>query len=217
VMRSQTILLCAIAGLVQVRCEPGAHAPASAPQSASAPTSADPDRDRARRDDAAVSAANKRLDADMATKPASERPCDNLDLKDCQEACDSGKLAACVHLAELYMQGQRVPRDVNRGGIILREACDAGSVKGCYEHGIYFQSLDPVKAAESLVKVCSGDGAYSPGSCSMYLAMVDRHAIAPSRDDLLSVVRRACEIEKSASAAAVHGACDRLKDIDDAQ
>ena len=153
----------------------------------------------------------------MAAKSASDRPCDNLDLKDCQEACDAGKLATCVHLAEIYMQGQRVPRDVNRGGIILREACDAGSVKGCFEHGTYFQSLDPVKAAESLVKVCSGDGAYSPTSCSMYLAMVDRHAIAPSRDDLISVLHRACQLEKSAPAAAIHGTCDRLKDLDDTQ
>jgi hypothetical protein len=74
---------------------------------------------------------------------------------------------------------------------------------------------DPVKAAESLVKVCSRDGAYARASCSMVLAMVDRHAIAPSRDDLIAVLRRACELEKALAGADPRGACDRLKDVDD--
>ena len=217
-MRTTTIALCALAALAQLRCEPGAHSPPSEPRAAMASQSPqDPVRDRIRREQAASDAANKRFDTDMAAKPVAERPCENLALTDCEAACNTGKLPACVHLAEMYMQGQRVPRDMERGGILLREACDAGSVKGCYEHGEYFQALDPVKAAESLVKVCSADGAYSPSSCSMYLAMVDRHAIAPSRDDLLSVVRRACQIEKESPAGATHGACDRLKDIDDVQ
>ncbi len=212
------IALCALAGLMQLRCEPGAHSPPSRPRAAMASQPPqDPERDRARREQAASEKANERFDVDMAAKPAAERPCDAIALNDCEAACDGGKLPACVHLAEMYMQGQRVPRDMERGGILLREACDAGSVKGCYEHGEYFQTLDPVKAAESLVKVCSADGAYSSSSCSMYMAMVDRRAIAPSRDDLLTVVKRACQLEKAAPGVAMHGACDRLKDIDDSQ
>jgi TPR repeat protein len=210
------VLACAIAGLAHLHCEPGAHVPPSDARSAETSHSQpDPVVARAHREEAATAAADARFDVDMAARSPADRPCEDLALKECQADCDGGKLPACVHLAEIYMHGQRVPRDFDHGGTLLREACEAGSVKGCYEHGLYFQARDPVKAAESLIKVCSGDGAYAPASCSMVLTMVDRHTIAPSRDDLIAVLRRACELEKTPSGPAPRGACDRLKDVDD--
>jgi TPR repeat protein len=142
--------------------------------------------------------------AEVARQGA-DHPCDDLSIAECVRACDEGGQPACVHLGEMYTRGERVPRDPTVGGRMLRHACEEGSVRGCYEHGMYFQYSDPVAAADSLVKACSGEDESGRTACATYLAMVDQRRIVPSDADLGAVAGRACD-------AGMRSACGRLKE-----
>jgi hypothetical protein len=183
-------------------------------KSSSAPAAAtvDPAAEKLREQEARA-AEQRRERAQRAAALASERPCDDLSVAECIAGCDAGTLADCVQLGEMYTRGERVPRDGYTGGRILRKACEDGSIRACYEHGMYFELVDPRIASDSLVRACSAEHDGSPVACATYLAMVDQRRIVPSNADLIAVARKACDIEKTEATGSMRGACGRLKEV----
>jgi TPR repeat protein len=50
-----------------------------------------------------------------------------------QKACDSGDMAGCARLGQLYDYGNGVPKDHARAIPLYQKACDAGVMSGCGE------------------------------------------------------------------------------------
>ena len=113
----------------------------------------------------------------------------------------------------MYMNGDRVPRDLLQGGRLLQDACAKGSIKACYMHGASFQILDPPSGILSLRKACAADSMWSAVACMVLLQMVDRGTYTPPRDELVSLAHRVCDQERTSKTPVSHGACGRLKDL----
>jgi hypothetical protein len=141
------------------------------------------------------------------------RRCDEHSVSECMATCDGGNLDACVDVASMYLQGSRVPRDLAKGGEVMRVTCTKGSVRACFMHGSQFQVLDPGPAATSLKMACSSDDeTWSGPACEMLLGMLDRGSYAPPREDRLELLRRLCERERAAHSP--RSACGRLEDLE---
>ena len=70
-----------------------------------------------------------------------------------QRQCDRGVADACIDLAELYDDGEGVPKDIARAQNLYLKACDAGEGSGCFILGLQNQSgkNSPVNGARAMV------------------------------------------------------------------
>lgn len=67
-----------------------------------------------------------------------------------QRACDGGQFEGCRNLAELYEQGQGVPRDVARSRQLLDYACQAGEPVACRVLGARLHDGDERSAGDQV-------------------------------------------------------------------
>jgi len=100
-------------------------------------------------------------------------PADTLKLY--EEACRNTRFEACSRLARIYIKGQWVEKDVNRGVAYAEQACKGGEADGCDALGEYYEKAiekpDLVKASTYYRQACeggSGKGCYHLGK--MYQA-----------------------------------------------
>lgn len=102
-------------------------------------------------------------DADADYPPT----CAELGPATCQGPCGAGDPAACLHLAEGYVEGVGVEADPQRGIALMRKACDAGFGRACAYLAAAIGDQDRAEAVELARRGC--EGGYG-GGCIWYVS-----------------------------------------------
>jgi len=125
-------------------------------------------------------------DADAEYPPT----CSELGPASCSSPCQRGEAAACLHLAEGYLDGAGVPRDPPRALGLMRKSCELGLGRGCGYLAMAIASSDRPASATYAKQGCErGYG----GACVWY---VGHHVLAvpePSWEQAAPWVQRGCE------------------------
>ena len=160
---------------------------------------------------------------------ASRAICVEGSMAECEAACDGGRLAMCVTLAQELHSGARVTADPERADRVLARACDGGRLDACLQRGVWLTSSDADEAAELFMRGCEAqrtDSVTTTMSCGLWMTLLDQHVYEPNDGDEYSGLSRICALEQSGAltpgstltdgsiiAHYVGGACGRLKDL----
>lgn len=165
----------------------------------------------------------------VSDQDAARAICVEGSMAECQAACDGGRLAMCVTLAQELHSGARVPADPDRADRVLAQACNGGRLDACLQRGIWLQSSDVDEAADLFMRGCEAqrtDSVTTTMSCGLWMGLLDAHVFTPNDGDRYAGLFRVCSLEESGAlmpgstlndgSLSIHyagGACGRLKDL----
>jgi TPR repeat protein len=149
----------------------------------------------------------------QSLQQTAEKRCSDQSMSVCEAACQGGDMDGCTELGQMYIEGKRVPRDLKKGGALLRAACEKGKLRACAIHGAFAQSVDPQGAGASFAIACDGDEpAWNTSSCIFLMRLLDAGTYKPPAAERIALLRRVCARESTNAIGRV-GACGRLKDL----
>jgi len=114
---------------------------------------------------------------------ASRAICVEGSMAECEAACDGGRLAMCVTLAQELHSGARVTADPERADRVLARACDGGRLDACLQRGVWLTSSDADEAAELFMRGCEAqrtDSVTTTMSCGLWMTLLDQHVYEPN-------------------------------------
>jgi hypothetical protein len=165
----------------------------------------------------------------MSDQEAARAICVEGSMAECQAACDGGRLAMCVTLAQELHSGARVAADPERADRVLAQACNGGRLDACLQRGIWLESSDVDEAADLFMRGCEAqrtDSVTTTMSCGLWMSLLDAHVFEPNDGDRYAGLFRICELEQDNALVPGSmlrdgaitlrysgGACGRLKDL----
>ncbi len=166
---------------------------------------------------------------ELSDREAARQICVEGSMAECQAACDGGRLAMCVTLAQELHSGARVPADPERADRVLAQACNGGKLDACLQRGIWLESSDVDEAADLFMRGCEArrtDSITTTVSCGLWMSLLDAHVYEPNDGDRYAGLFRVCTLEEKGALVPgstlndgtlslhyVGGACGRLKDL----
>jgi TPR repeat protein len=112
-----------------------------------------------------------------------------------QRGCDLGGEVACFQLAESYLNGTGVTKDLDRARKLFTATCDKRNAEACaFASDLFETAKDRPRAMELARKACELDPKEQPAACDMvgvYLIEADAKANAKAA---LALFEQACEI-----------------------
>jgi uncharacterized protein len=177
-VRSRSALLAAVLGLAGPGCAAEARPAAPVAPSAAAPSPAPPE-----------------TAGPAAPSPLPFRlPCANDDLAGCTQGCAEKQVEDCVTLGAMYLAGAGVSTDGDRAVSLFREACDAGSARGCLRLGdAYHAGLGPgdVEAVSCYRRAC--DAGANLGCVAAARAYLAGQGVAVDPSFAATLFKRVCD------------------------
>lgn len=120
-------------------------------------------------------------------------PCGDSDLIGCTNGCADNQIEDCVTLASMYISGEVVTADPERGISLFRDACDHGSARGCMRLGdAYHAGLrnDEAEEASYYRKAC--DAGANLGCVSAGKAFLDGRGVARDAEVAALLFTKVC-------------------------
>ena len=123
-------------------------------------------------------------------------------VQELQDACDTGKAAACARLGKLYREGGGISIDECRAATLFDRACNGGAAEGCiglalmYEDGLCVEH-DGSRAVALYEQACTGGAGMGCKSLSDLYRVGEGVARNPERS--LGYLRKACELGVAAA------------------
>jgi hypothetical protein len=167
--------------------------------------------------------------AQVSDQEAAREICVEGSMAECQAACDGGRLAMCVTLAQELHSGARVAADPERADRVLARACNGGRLDACLQRGIWLESSDVDEAADLFMRGCEAertDSITTEMSCGLWMSLLDAHVFEPNDGDEYAGLMRICTLEENGALVPgstlndgamtlryAGGACGRLKDL----
>ena len=106
------------------------------------------------------------VSAETGSDPGAAVACDASNVAECGGRCTAGVQRACGDLADLYVAGRGVPKDVPRAVVLYEQACAGGVTSACFSAAALFESgegipKNPRRAASAYRQGCAAGDRYA--------------------------------------------------------
>ncbi|MEO8703941.1 MAG: tetratricopeptide repeat protein [Kofleriaceae bacterium] len=111
-----------------------------------------------------------------------------------QRGCDLGGNVGCFQLAESYLNGTGVTKDVARARALFVTSCEKANAEGCaFASDLFEEAKDRPRATELALKACELDPKEQPAACNSAGVFLNEADPKANAKQVVALFEQACE------------------------